>query len=191
MRTRLASIAFGSNRGVAGKPGASALLAAVVIALAMPAVGAESGTPARDTAPAQEPAAGQFTGRYVGDTPVYRLPSICVTVSRTSELARLEREERLARAGATRVKPAGRPPAKAWRAGSATSFTAPGVALALHRVAVAKSPRPFVRPRGPQGLPQQGLPAAYAWRCEQAHQPGRETRGISAGVRWPPNDLIL
>jgi len=111
MRTRLASIAFGSNRGVADKAVASALLAAVVIALAMPAVGAESGTPARGTAPAPEPMAGQFTGKYIHGTPVYRLPSITVSVSRTSELARLEREERLARAGATRAKPAGRPPA--------------------------------------------------------------------------------
>lgn len=39
---------------------------------------------------------GSFTGEYVNGSPVYRLPSITVTVSRKAELARLAREDRLA-----------------------------------------------------------------------------------------------
>ena len=42
------------------------------------------------------PMVGSFTGEYVEGVPVYRLPSVNVAVSRTTELARIEREDRLA-----------------------------------------------------------------------------------------------
>ena len=113
MSTRLAFIHVGFYRRFAGEPVrvANALLAVVVMALAMPAVGGESGAPATGAVKAQERMVGQFTGKFVNGTPVYRLPSIRVSASRTAELARIEREERLTRAGATRARTAGRPPA--------------------------------------------------------------------------------
>jgi hypothetical protein len=113
MNTRLAFVHGGSYRRFAGDAVhvSNALLAAVVIAIATPSVGGESGAPAAGTMKAQERLVGQFTGKFVNGTPVYRLPSIRVSVSRTAELARIEREERLTHAGATRAKTAGRPPA--------------------------------------------------------------------------------
>jgi len=113
MNTRLAFGHVGSYRRIGGEPVsvANALLAAVVIAVATPAIGAGSGAPATGTVTAQERMVGKFTGEFVNGTPVYRLPSIRVSASRTAELARIEREERLTRAGATRARTAGRPPA--------------------------------------------------------------------------------
>jgi len=113
MSTRLAFAHVGSYRRFAGEPVRvlNALLAAVVLAIAMPAIGGESGTPAMGNVTAQEPMVGQFTGKFVNGIPVYRLPSIRVSACRTAELARIEREERLIRAGATRARTAGRPPA--------------------------------------------------------------------------------
>src|SRR5271169_4465909 len=113
MSTRLAFIPVGSYRRFAGKPVrvSNALLAAFVIAIATPAMGGESGAPATGTVTAQERMVGQFTGKFVNGTPVYRLPSIRVSASRTAELARIEREEHLTHAGATRARTAVRPPA--------------------------------------------------------------------------------
>ena len=113
MSTRLAFPNAGSYRRFVGEPVrvSTALLAAVVIAIAMPAFGVESGAPATGTVTAQERMVGRFTGKFVNGTPVYRLPSILVSASRTAELARIERAERLTRAGATRARTAGRPPA--------------------------------------------------------------------------------
>lgn len=50
--------------------------------------------------PTQEPntAVGVATGEYVDGTPVYRLPSVNVTVSKSVELAKIAREEALASA---------------------------------------------------------------------------------------------
>ena len=109
MSTRLAFVPVGSNRRFAGEPVrvSNALLAVVVIALATPAVGGESGAPATGTVTAQERMVGHFTGKFVNGTPVYRLPSIRVSASRTAELARTEREERLTRT--TRARTAARP----------------------------------------------------------------------------------
>ena len=90
---------------------ANALLAAVAMAFAMPSVGGESGAPISGAVRAHEPMVGQFTGRLINGVPVYRLPSIRVSASRAAELARIEREERLAHVGATRARTAGRPPA--------------------------------------------------------------------------------
>lgn len=113
MTTRLAFVHAGSYRWFARKHArvSNALLAAVVIAFAMHAMGAESAAPKTRTATVQEPMVGQFTGKFVNGTPVYRLPSIRVSASRTAELARVEREERLTHAGATRTRTVARPPA--------------------------------------------------------------------------------
>ncbi len=111
MSTRLAFVPVDPFRRFAGEPVrvSNALLAAVVIAIATPAVGGESGAPATGTVIAQERMVGQFTGKFVNGTPVYRLPSIRVSARRTAELARTEREERLTRTGATRARAAARP----------------------------------------------------------------------------------
>jgi hypothetical protein len=113
MNTRLAFVHIGSfGRSASGRVRfANALLAAVVIAIATPAIGGGSGAPATGTVPAQERMVGQFTGKFVDGIPVYRLPSIRVSASRPAELARIEREERLTRAAATKTRTAGRPPA--------------------------------------------------------------------------------
>ena len=42
------------------------------------------------------PMTGVATGEYENGVPVYRLPSVAVTVSRSAELARMAREEQLA-----------------------------------------------------------------------------------------------
>lgn len=113
MTTRLAFVHVGSYRRFAGERVrvSNALLAAFVIAIATPAFGGESGAPAARTVTAHERMVGQFTGKFVNGTPVYRLPSLRVSVSRTAELARIEREERLTHAGAIRARTTGRPPA--------------------------------------------------------------------------------
>jgi len=112
MTTRPAFVHVGSYRRFAGEPVrvANALLAAVVIAIATPAIGGEPVAPATGTVTAQERMVGQFTGKFVNGTPVYRLPSIRVSASRSAELARIEREQRLTHAGATRARTAGRSP---------------------------------------------------------------------------------
>lgn len=114
MTTRLAFVRIGSANRLASDAArlSMALLAAVVIVAATPAAGGDAAAgPATGTASAQEPIVGQFTGKFVNGTPVYRLPSISISASRTAELARIEREERLTPAGATRARTAGRPPA--------------------------------------------------------------------------------
>jgi hypothetical protein len=113
MSTRLEFMHTGSYRWFARKHVcvSNALLAAVAVAFAMPSVGGESGAPITGTVTAQEPMVGQFTGRLINGAPVYRLPSIRVSASRTAELAKIERDERLTHVGATRARTAGRPPA--------------------------------------------------------------------------------
>jgi hypothetical protein len=72
---------------------AAVLLAAVPVSTdksAMPAVGS--------LVPATAATAGTFTGQYENGIPVYRLPPISITVDRKSEMARIEREDRLAAA---------------------------------------------------------------------------------------------
>src|SRR5271168_3574163 len=86
MSTRLAFVQRDSYSRFAGElvRVSNALLAAVVIAGATPAVGGESGAPATGTVAAEERTVGQFTGRFVNGAPVYRLPSIHVSASRTA-----------------------------------------------------------------------------------------------------------
>src|SRR6476619_5199843 len=51
------------------------------------------------------PAAGEFTGEYVDGVPVYRLPTIAVSTTRSEAIARIEREDaaKHARAGNSQV----------------------------------------------------------------------------------------
>jgi hypothetical protein len=49
----------------------------------------------------QQPSPGAFTNADVNGVPVYRMPAVSVSSSRTVELARIEREYRRARAGDT------------------------------------------------------------------------------------------
>lgn len=81
-------------------------LAVLCIVLAAAAlIGATVWTPAKEARPAspatkaeaQAPLVGTFTGEFENGVPVYRLPSISVTVSRSAELARMAQEEQLAR----------------------------------------------------------------------------------------------
>jgi hypothetical protein len=44
---------------------------------------------------------GVFTGRFADGVPIYRLPPVAVVASREAERARIEREEQLAREGAS------------------------------------------------------------------------------------------
>ena len=114
MTTRLAFLCIGPNRRfVADSARLSvALLAAVVIVVATPAVGGDAIGPApTSTGLAQERMVGVFTGEFVNGTPVYRLPSISVSASRTADLAKIEREERLTRARQARTRTPARPPA--------------------------------------------------------------------------------
>jgi len=72
---------------------AAVLLAAVPVSTdkaAMPAVGT--------LVPATASAAGTFTGQYENGIPVYRLPPVGITVDRKTEMAKIEREDRLAAA---------------------------------------------------------------------------------------------
>jgi anti-sigma-K factor RskA len=46
---------------------------------------------------AQSPMAGTFTGEFENGAPVYRLPSVSITVSRTAELAKMAKEAQVAR----------------------------------------------------------------------------------------------
>jgi hypothetical protein len=80
-----------------------AVLCIVLAAAAL--IGATVWTPAK-TAPATSsvaktetltPMVGTFTGEFENGVPVYRLPDITVTVSRSAELARMAQEEQLAR----------------------------------------------------------------------------------------------
>jgi len=48
--------------------------------------------------PWEKPMLGVATGEYVNGLPVYRLPSVSVTVSRKAELAKMAQEEAVASA---------------------------------------------------------------------------------------------
>jgi len=72
---------------------AAVLLAAVPVSTdkpALPAVG--------KLVPATPSAAGTFTGQYENGIPIYRLPPVSITVDRKTEMAKIEREDRLAAA---------------------------------------------------------------------------------------------
>jgi hypothetical protein len=91
---------------------AASLLAAGLIATATPTWAAEATYPqATSTAYAQGQMVGVFTGQFVDAAPVYRLPPVAVVATRKVELAKMEREGRLARAKQARAKAAARHPA--------------------------------------------------------------------------------
>lgn len=79
-----------------------ATLSAVLVAVAL--IGAAMWHPTREPAPTrpvavstlQAPVIGVATGEYQNGAPVYRMPSIAVTVSRSEVLARMAREDALA-----------------------------------------------------------------------------------------------
>jgi hypothetical protein len=80
------------------------LAALVIVLVAATLVGATAWNPARP-APVPAPAAkfdapgplvGTFTGRFDTGVPVYSLPRIAVTASRSAELARMAQEEQFA-----------------------------------------------------------------------------------------------
>ena len=82
------------------------IVVALCIVLAAAAlIGATIWTPAKNT-PAASPVAttqslapmtATFTGEYESGVPVYRLPSIAITTSRSVELAKMAQEEQLPR----------------------------------------------------------------------------------------------
>jgi hypothetical protein len=82
---------------------ALAVLCIVLAAAAL--IGASVWTPAKEArlaspvtkAETPAPMVGTFTGEFENGVPVYRLPAITVTASRTVELARMAQEEQLAR----------------------------------------------------------------------------------------------
>jgi flagellar basal body-associated protein FliL len=81
------------------------LAALCVVLVAAALIGATAWTSVKDAplaspvakAEAPAPIVGTFTGEFENGVPVYRLPAITVTVSRTVELARMAQEEQLAR----------------------------------------------------------------------------------------------
>jgi hypothetical protein len=80
------------------------LAALIIVLIAAALIGATVWTPAKNapaTAPVAKtetvaPMAGTFTGEYENGVPVYRLPSITITASRSVELARMAQEEQFA-----------------------------------------------------------------------------------------------
>ena len=83
------------------------LCAAGLIATVASEVTAADGT---GNARAQGEIVGVFTGRFANGMPVYQFPPVTVVANRKAELAKIEREEQLARARAMRAKPPARPP---------------------------------------------------------------------------------
>ena len=73
--------------------------AAAVLLAAVPVSTDKAAIPAVGTlVPATASAAGTFTGHFENGIPVYRLPPVSITVDRKTEMAKIEREDRLAAA---------------------------------------------------------------------------------------------
>ena len=94
-----------SLRGKVDDTAFALCLAAFAIALAGLAgsavvAGPQSANDVAATA-SQQPAPGAFTNTDVNDVPVYRMPAISVSSSRTVEVARIEQEDQRARANDT------------------------------------------------------------------------------------------
>ena len=72
----------------------------ILATLSVVLIGATVWTPARESAaraPVAAPTAGVFTGEFDHGVPVYRLPSVTITTTRSAELARMAQEEQVAR----------------------------------------------------------------------------------------------
>jgi len=81
------------------------LLTAALLAVAV----VEAAFDRADPAAVPAPAAGSFTDEFVPGGPVYRLPPVHVVADRRTELARIEREERLLRSSEARAKAESKP----------------------------------------------------------------------------------
>lgn len=79
---------------------ALALGLAVVLLLAAIPVSTDKSAAAQlgEVASPTAPTIGTFTGEYENGAPVYRLPAIAITADRTTELAKMAREDPLAAA---------------------------------------------------------------------------------------------
>ena len=100
-----------SNRFVANPRRLStAFLIAMAVAVATSPAAGETTGPA-PICTVSEPTVAVFSGKFVNGVPVYRLPSISVSASRETELAKIGHEENLTRARQARVRPITRPPA--------------------------------------------------------------------------------
>ena len=91
-------------------PALRALVLATVLVCAIPgwAAGTAHAEP-RTPTQANDSWVGVFTGEYAKGAPVYRLPSVTVSVARKSALAQMERERRAMRAKQAQTKPAAPP----------------------------------------------------------------------------------
>jgi hypothetical protein len=81
------------------------LVTIVMIASGASAMAAELTQPERKS-PIEAQNVGVFTGKIINGMPLYQLPSITVVGHRKVELAKLKREEQLARSKQVRVKAA-------------------------------------------------------------------------------------
>lgn len=73
-------------------------------------------------ATASEQVVGVFTGTYDHGIPVYRLPTINVTADRKTELAKIEQEQKRARAKAAAIQSVGKDSPKTVAEGSAPAL---------------------------------------------------------------------
>jgi len=96
-------ISRAAERAPTGTAAAARLPVSLLVAtlVVLPALGSAgegiAGEPSVNLT-AQAQAAAVFTGKRIDGVPVYRLPSVAVRADRSVELARIEREERLAHA---------------------------------------------------------------------------------------------
>ena len=94
-----------------GRLGTAVLLLVIAsMEIAMPVFAREASetfAPVYSRPSVQQPA--RATGEYVDGAPVYRLPAVTVVASRKAELARLEREEHVARAPKAAARATSRP----------------------------------------------------------------------------------
>ncbi len=80
------------------------LLPALMAVVALQTNAAPLASPVPTKSNGKEPVVATFAGEYVGDAPVYHLPSISVVTTRKAALARLESEEQAAHARQARAK---------------------------------------------------------------------------------------
>ncbi|HEY3179776.1 MAG TPA: hypothetical protein VGL25_12935 [Casimicrobiaceae bacterium] len=87
-------------------------MTAVLVGSATPALTADTTNPfTTETRSVQPNNVGVFTGKFADGMPVYQLPPVTVIANRKGELAKIGREEQLARIKQVRAKAAARPPA--------------------------------------------------------------------------------
>ena len=87
-----------------GRMFAQLLLPALMAVVAMQTNAAPLASAAPTKSNSKEPVVATFAGEYVGDAPVYHLPSISVVTTRKAALARLESEDQAAHARQAQAK---------------------------------------------------------------------------------------